>query len=148
MYAILYPHGFLATGLSASELATQLPILDNFTMLKPIAELIATYLNGSYGLAGRAQGAVAALALTLGCFKLCSIGVAVDLFFWRQFIRPAKNLKNYGSWAAVTGATDGIGRAYCDELAKQGVHCRLAAPPSLTILILNASAAERIFLRV
>jgi NAD(P)-dependent dehydrogenase (short-subunit alcohol dehydrogenase family) len=40
-------------------------------------------------------------------------------------MRPAKKLTKYGSWAAVTGATDGIGRAYCDELAKQGVNCIL-----------------------
>jgi hypothetical protein len=90
-------------------------------MLKEVMDVIGKYINGSHGIKGRAQGAVVALALGLGCFKLLRIGFAVDWFFWRQFLRPAKNLKNYGSWAAVTGATDGIGRAYCDALAKQGV---------------------------
>lgn len=33
------------------------------------------------------------------------------------------NPKAYGgSWAVVTGATDGIGRAYCNELAKAGMN--------------------------
>lgn len=37
------------------------------------------------------------------------------------FIRPGKNLKKLGEWAVVTGATDGIGKAYCMALAKKGV---------------------------
>jgi hypothetical protein len=92
------------------------------TMPKPIADLIGTYLNGSHGPVERVQGVLVALSLSLGFFQLCRIGFDAKLFFWRQFIRPAKKLKNYGSWAAITGATDGIGRAYCDELAKQGVY--------------------------
>jgi hypothetical protein len=92
-------------------------------MLKPIANIIGAYLAGSHGPVGRVQGVLVALSLSLGLVQLCRIGLAVDLFFWRHFIRPAKKLKKYGSWAAVTGATDGIGRAYCDELAKQGVNC-------------------------
>jgi hypothetical protein len=94
-------------------------------MLKPIADIIGAYLNGSHGPVGRVQGVLVALSLSLGFLQLCRIGFAVDVFLWRQFLRPAKKLKKYGSWAAVTGATDGIGRAYCDELAKQGVNCIL-----------------------
>ncbi|MFS8020486.1 putative very-long-chain 3-oxoacyl-CoA reductase [Helianthus anomalus] len=39
-----------------------------------------------------------------------------------NFFRPAKNLKKYGSWALVTGSTDGIGKAFAFELAKQGLN--------------------------
>ena len=39
---------------------------------------------------------------------------------WVYVLRPGKNLKRYGSWAVVTGATDGIGRAYAEALAKKG----------------------------
>jgi len=37
-------------------------------------------------------------------------------------LRPGKNLhKRYeGGWAVITGATNGIGKAYAYELAKQG----------------------------
>ncbi len=36
------------------------------------------------------------------------------------FLRPGKNLRRLGDWAAVTGATDGIGKAYAEALAKRG----------------------------
>jgi hypothetical protein len=114
-------------------------------MLKPIAQLIGAYLNGSHGPMGRIQGAVAAISLTFGFFKLCHMGFAVDLFFWRQFIRRGKSLKKYGSWAAVTGATNGIGRAYCDELAKQGTS--LGRPLCRAISRLQVPAAGRICFR-
>ena len=32
------------------------------------------------------------------------------------------NLKKYGSWACVTGCTDGIGKAYAEALAKRGLN--------------------------
>lgn len=36
-------------------------------------------------------------------------------------LRPAKNIKKLGKWAVVTGATDGIGKAYADALARKGI---------------------------
>ena len=44
----------------------------------------------------------------------CSVGLFV------YFLRPGKSIKSYGPWAIITGATDGIGRAYADALAKKG----------------------------
>eukprot|EP00599_Poterioochromonas_sp_BG-1_P007740 CAMPEP_0173143440 /NCGR_PEP_ID=MMETSP1105-20130129/6667_1 /TAXON_ID=2985 /ORGANISM="Ochromonas sp., Strain BG-1" /LENGTH=316 /DNA_ID=CAMNT_0014056987 /DNA_START=92 /DNA_END=1042 /DNA_ORIENTATION=- len=39
------------------------------------------------------------------------------------FVRGGKNLKKkYGQWAVVTGATDGIGKAFAFELARQGLN--------------------------
>jgi len=46
-------------------------------------------------------------------------------------MRPAKKLTKYGKWAIVTGATDGIGRAYCFELAKRGLNvCAISSTQS------------------
>mmetsp|Transcript_12332 Transcript_12332/g.10634 ORF Transcript_12332/g.10634 Transcript_12332/m.10634 type:complete len:277 (+) Transcript_12332:54-884(+) len=49
---------------------------------------------------------------------------------YRGFIRPRKNLlKKYGqgSWAFVTGASDGIGKEFCKELARMGFNVILLA---------------------
>jgi uncharacterized protein len=44
----------------------------------------------------------------------------------RQPISP-KALKQYGSWAVVTGASDGIGKAFAHELCKRGFNIVLVA---------------------
>jgi len=43
----------------------------------------------------------------------------------KTFIRRGKDLKKLGSWAVVTGATDGIGKAYALALAKKGMNVLL-----------------------
>ena len=43
-------------------------------------------------------------------------------YLYVHFIRGCKNLKRYGEWAVVTGATDGIGKAMAVELAKKGLN--------------------------
>jgi len=42
--------------------------------------------------------------------------------FYVYFLRPGKNLKKYGSWAIVTGSTDGIGKAFAEQLARKGLN--------------------------
>jgi 17beta-estradiol 17-dehydrogenase / very-long-chain 3-oxoacyl-CoA reductase len=39
-----------------------------------------------------------------------------------MFLRPTKNLKKYGSWAIITGSTDGIGKAMAFEFASKGLN--------------------------
>jgi len=61
---------------------------------------------------------------------LAGIGLVIALIFvknlvafiWVHFLRPGKDVAKYGAWAVVTGATDGIGKAYANELAKRGMN--------------------------
>ncbi|CAH9122636.1 unnamed protein product [Cuscuta epithymum] len=62
------------------------------------------------------------LPLALGLFKLLSIFAAILNWVWVYFLRPGKSLKEYGSWALVTGPTDGIGKAFAFQLARRGLN--------------------------
>ena len=56
----------------------------------------------------------------IGCIVLCKF--IYDVFEWVQkcFLRPCKDLKKeYGEWACITGATDGIGKAIALELSSK-----------------------------
>ena len=71
------------------------------------------------------------LVLGLGLFKCAQATSRLLCFLFRHFVRPASKMTKYGKWAIVTGATDGIGREYCDYLAQQG-ELPAAAQPLLT----------------
>lgn len=52
----------------------------------------------------------------------------VARFLWLLyvfFLRPSKQVKSFGKWAVVTGATDGIGKALAIGLAKRGMNVLL-----------------------
>jgi 17beta-estradiol 17-dehydrogenase / very-long-chain 3-oxoacyl-CoA reductase len=69
---------------------------------------------------------------------LKSIVVPLCISIYRHFIRSGKDLRReYGEWAIVTGATDGIGRAYAFELAKK----------KLNIVLISRTEAKLIALK-
>jgi hypothetical protein len=57
----------------------------------------------------------------------------------RYFLRPGVNLRKYGSWAAVTGSTDGIGLAFAEHLARRKINLVLI---SRSLDKLEATAAD------
>ncbi|KAJ7100984.1 hypothetical protein O6H91_Y578300 [Diphasiastrum complanatum] len=60
---------------------------------------------------------------SLGVIYLLKLALLLLQGVWVAFLRPGKNLsKTYGTWAVVTGATDGIGRAFCFQLAKKRIN--------------------------
>lgn len=44
---------------------------------------------------------------------------------YKTFLRPGKKMTKLGKWAVITGATDGIGKAYALALAKKGMSIML-----------------------
>ncbi|KAL7607699.1 very-long-chain 3-oxoacyl-CoA reductase 1 [Lactuca sativa] len=58
----------------------------------------------------------------LGSLSILKISVSILTWVYVNFLRPPKNIKKYGSWALVTGSTDGIGKAFAFELAKKGLN--------------------------
>ncbi|KAL9257550.1 Very-long-chain 3-oxoacyl-CoA reductase 1-like protein [Drosera capensis] len=59
---------------------------------------------------------------TIGSIKLLSTLLAVLKCVYISFLRAPKNLKKYGSWAIVTGSTDGIGKGFAFQLARLGLN--------------------------
>ncbi|KAG4079534.1 hypothetical protein HA402_005231 [Bradysia odoriphaga] len=81
---------------------------------------------------------------TLSVFVV-SIQLLFGVFRWiygnvigPRFLEPV-NLRQYGNWALVTGATDGIGKQYARSLAKRGLNVILV---SRTLSKLEAVAKE------
>mmetsp|Transcript_32931 Transcript_32931/g.80029 ORF Transcript_32931/g.80029 Transcript_32931/m.80029 type:complete len:316 (+) Transcript_32931:123-1070(+) len=73
---------------------------------------------------------MAELTLESAAIGICGLIAAnlvlrATLNLYKTFLRPAKPLKKYGKWAVVTGATDGIGKAYAFALAKKGMSVML-----------------------
>lgn len=63
-------------------------------------------------------------ALTaIGFLSLAKLSFASLRWIYVSFLRPGKNLKRrYGSWAVVTGSTDGIGKAFAFQFARVGLN--------------------------
>lgn len=62
------------------------------------------------------------LLFTIGSFTFLRTLFGVLNWVYVSFLRPAKNLKKYGSWAVVTGPTDGIGKGFAFQLARKGLN--------------------------
>ncbi|RMX70449.1 hypothetical protein DD238_000391 [Peronospora effusa] len=62
------------------------------------------------------------IALIVGCLVLSRLALQLLTSLYAFFLRPAKNLKSFGQWGVVTGATDGIGKELAMELARKGMN--------------------------
>uniref|UniRef100_A0A673THI6 17beta-estradiol 17-dehydrogenase n=1 Tax=Suricata suricatta TaxID=37032 RepID=A0A673THI6_SURSU len=79
-------------------------------------------------------GLLACLAYLVKCARFSK---CILRHFWK--VLPRSFLKSMGQWAVITGAGDGIGKAYSFELARQGLNVVLI---SRTLKKLQAIAAE------
>ncbi|XP_059447790.1 very-long-chain 3-oxoacyl-CoA reductase 1-like [Corylus avellana] len=71
------------------------------------------------------QDLILIAATSLGLLSLCKASINFLKWVWVMFFRPSKNLKEYGSWAMITGSTDGIGKALAFELGSKGFNLLL-----------------------
>ncbi|PON91415.1 Short-chain dehydrogenase/reductase [Trema orientale] len=62
------------------------------------------------------------LITCLGLLVILKRLISLLKWVFITFIRSSKNLKSYGSWAIITGATDGIGKAFASQLAEKGLN--------------------------
>eukprot|EP00245_Coleochaete_scutata_P007575 TRINITY_DN23034_c0_g1_i1.p1 TRINITY_DN23034_c0_g1~~TRINITY_DN23034_c0_g1_i1.p1 ORF type:complete len:330 (+),score=54.70 TRINITY_DN23034_c0_g1_i1:69-1058(+) len=63
----------------------------------------------------------------LGFMRLVRFTSQLLFGLWVTFLRSGKDVRKYGSWAIVTGATDGIGKGFAKELAKKKVNVVLVS---------------------
>ncbi|XP_047959223.1 very-long-chain 3-oxoacyl-CoA reductase 1-like [Salvia hispanica] len=63
--------------------------------------------------------------LAVACFGFITLSkflLKILSSTWSTFIRPEKDLRSYGAWAAITGSTDGIGKAIAFDIAARGLN--------------------------
>eukprot|EP01027_Heterolobosea_sp_BB2_P012727 GEZU01018421.1.p1 GENE.GEZU01018421.1~~GEZU01018421.1.p1 ORF type:complete len:371 (-),score=84.75 GEZU01018421.1:225-1337(-) len=64
-------------------------------------------------------------------------------FSYIHFLRPGKDLRKLGSWAVVTGASDGIGKGYSQNLARKGLNVVLISRTESKLLQLASEIEEQ-----
>ena len=62
------------------------------------------------------------LLTSLGLLSFLKLSFSLLRWAYVTFLRPGKNLKKYGSWALITGATDGIGKSFAFQFARKGLN--------------------------
>ncbi|GMI75073.1 beta-ketoacyl reductase 1 [Hibiscus trionum] len=81
---------------------------------------------------------------SLGFISLCKPLLGFIKWVWAIFLRPPKNLRDhYGSWAIVTGCTDGIGKALAFQLASEGLNLLLVGRNPLKLEATADAIRER-----
>lgn len=68
----------------------------------------------------------------IGSLFVLRYGFAILSFFYLHFLRPATNWERYGSkadgsYALITGASEGIGKAFAEQLAAKGFNVIISA---------------------
>lgn len=82
------------------------------------------------------------LLSSLGFFVFLKQATSLANWVFIIFLRPPKNLKKYGSWAMVTGATDGIGKAFAYQLAQKGLNLILVSRNSAKLKSVSKEIQE------
>lgn len=84
------------------------------------------------------------IVTALGFISIFKSSINFLRWVWILFLRPPKNLKEYGSWAMITGATDGIGKAMAFELASKGLNLVLVGRNTSKLEATSREIRERV----
>ncbi|EXJ57938.1 beta-keto reductase [Cladophialophora yegresii CBS 114405] len=82
-----------------------------------------------FGALGR-QSLLSTLLIGVGALTLASVVFTIARVLLSTFILPGRSLSSFGpkgSWAVITGASDGIGKEYALQLAKKGFNLVLVS---------------------
>ncbi|KAG9130686.1 hypothetical protein Leryth_018075 [Lithospermum erythrorhizon] len=63
----------------------------------------------------------------LGFLSFFKNAISLSKWIYISFLRQPKNFKKYGSWALITGSTDGVGKSFAFQLAKKGLNLVLVS---------------------
>ena len=83
------------------------------------------------------------IVTALGFISVIKSSITFLKWVWIMFLRPPKNLNEYGSWAVITGATDGIGKAMAFELASKGLNLVLVGRNPLKLEATSREIREK-----
>ena len=92
---------------------------------KFVMKLGAHGARASEALRGLEYGNLWLVCFAIGGWQVLNFVLGTLEELYNRLLRPGKNLKQFGSWAVVTGATDGIGEAMAMEFAKKGMNVYL-----------------------
>jgi len=82
-------------------------------------------------------------SIALVCWLSYEISSTVYDLWLGHVLGRAVDFKKQGSWAVITGATDGIGLAYARELAKKGINiCLISRTEEKLVRCAKAIEAE------
>uniref|UniRef100_A0A8I4A5K2 17beta-estradiol 17-dehydrogenase n=1 Tax=Callithrix jacchus TaxID=9483 RepID=A0A8I4A5K2_CALJA len=81
------------------------------------------------------------LLVCLACLVKCvRFSRCILLNYWG--VLPKTFLRSMGQWAVITGAGDGIGKAYAFELAKRGLHVVLISRTLEKLQVIGAEIEQ------
>ncbi|CAL5203741.1 unnamed protein product [Lathyrus oleraceus] len=85
---------------------------------------------------------------TLGFISISKSLFNFLVWIYATLIRPTKHLKDYGSWAIITGSTDGIGKSMALELAANGLNLLLLGRNPLKLEATSKEIVDKHFTNV
>ncbi|NWX88845.1 HSDL1 protein, partial [Nothoprocta ornata] len=110
--------------------------VDRFSLLyREIGRTCSFYVE-ALAIVGAWYAARKCVSFALNSYSL------LRLHFLPKVVGEIDLVKRYGKWAVVTGNTDGIGKAYAEELAKRGVNIILISRSKEKLEAVSRSIAE------